>query len=465
MSAATRIARRTAQLLAAGLAAAVLAGCERPPVTAIQNGFRGTGMEQVNNPRIDRVTVAMNQAPTPSDPASPDGPKAAQIYKNVPLLGHLSVAEFARTMLSITAWVAPTEGCAYCHVGDNYADDSKYTKTVASRMIQMTQQINANWKPHVADTGVTCFTCHRGQAVPRQVWYAPQDRKYAANSLMGDLAGQNLAAPSVGLSSLPFDPFTPYLLQDKPIRVNGDEALKFTGAAANRHTTKQAEHTYALMMHMSSSLGVNCTLCHNTRAFQSWEEAPPQRVTAWHGIRMVRDINNDYLVPLTKTFPPNRLGPLGDVAKVNCATCHQGVNKPLLGAQMAKHYPELQSAKKPMAVADGLPPPLAEAARSVLYFAVGSAVLDGEQVRGMSLLIATMGSTPTAKATISGYHSTSGELAVNQELAKQRAMTVRDVLLTAGVVPERVVLEKPISAEANLAGEDPAARRVEVTVK
>jgi outer membrane protein OmpA-like peptidoglycan-associated protein len=92
-------------------------------------------------------------------------------------------------------------------------------------------------------------------------------------------------------------------------------------------------------------------------------------------------------------------------------------------------------------------------------------VLEGEQARGMSLLIATMVSMPASKATISGYHSASGELSANQELAKQRAFTVRDSLLAAGVVPDRVVLEKPLSAEANLAGEDPAARRVEVNVK
>ena len=30
------------------------------------------------------------------------------------------------------------------------------------------------------------------------------------------------------------------------------------------------------------------------------------------------------------------------MAKVNCATCHQGVYKPLYGAAMAKDYPELQ---------------------------------------------------------------------------------------------------------------------------
>jgi photosynthetic reaction center cytochrome c subunit len=53
-------------------------------------------------------------------------------------------------------------------------------------------------------------------------------------------------------------------------------------------------------------------------------------------------LNHHYLKPLTSTFPEHRLGVLGDVAKVNCATCHQGVFKPLYGVSMAKDYPELQ---------------------------------------------------------------------------------------------------------------------------
>ena len=338
----------------AGLVFAVLlAGCERPPTTSIQNGFRGTGMEQVNNPRKDAILVAKNQAPAPADAASPDGPKARDVYQNVKVLGHLSVAEFTRHMTSITEWVAPQEGCAYCHNLQNLADDSKYTKVIARRMVEMTQHLNADWKNHVGATGVTCYTCHRGNPVPQQVWYAPPDRKYAENSVMGDLAGQNLASASVGGTSLPFDPFTPYLLEDKPIRVIGDKALKWTGAAANRTSTKQAEHTYALMVHMSNSLGVNCTFCHNTRNFQSWNEAPPQRMTAFHGIRMARDLNVAYLEPLTKSFPAERLGPKGDVAKVNCATCHQGINMPLLGAQMAKNHPELLAAFKEPAMPAG----------------------------------------------------------------------------------------------------------------
>jgi photosynthetic reaction center cytochrome c subunit len=60
---------------------------------------------------------------------------------------------------------------------------------------------------------------------------------------------------------------------------------------------------------------------------------------------MARELNVDYLVPLTETFPAKRLGPTGDVAKINCSTCHQGVNKPLYGAPMAKDYPELTQIK------------------------------------------------------------------------------------------------------------------------
>src|SRR5690606_6247986 len=81
--------------------------------------------------------------------------------------------------------------------------------------------------------------------------------------------------------------------------------------------------------------------CHNSRAFGEWEESTPQRATAWHGIRMARTLNTEYLEPLTSTFPAERRGVQGDVAKLNCATCHQGAHKPLYGAPMLKAHPEL----------------------------------------------------------------------------------------------------------------------------
>ena len=264
------------------------------------------------------------------------------------VLKDLSVGEFTRVMLSMVEWVAPDDqkNCTYCHNAENYADESRYQYKVARRMLTMTRDINSNWQAHVGQTGVTCHTCHRGQPVPPYVWFVDPGSG-RENAFVGTRAGQNSAVTGLGIttighSSLPYDPYSPYLLGNLPIRVNGPTALP-TG---NRSSIKQAEWTYALMVHMSDSLGVNCTYCHNSRAFAEWGgESRPQRTTAWHGIRMARGLNNTYMVPLTGVFPDTRLGPTGDVAKVNCQTCHQGVNKPYGGVSMAKDYPELQGEK------------------------------------------------------------------------------------------------------------------------
>jgi photosynthetic reaction center cytochrome c subunit len=437
-------------------AAALLAGCERPPVNTVQHGYRGTGMEQIYNPRQLDTQADLNKLPDAIAPASADGPRASAVFKNVKLLGDLSVGEFSRHMVSITSWVAPKEGCTYCHVATDFADDSKYTKVVARRMIQMTQHINSDWKTHVAETGVTCYTCHRGNGVPQNIWFNTAGADNSAK-LMGYKAGQNEATMKVALASLPSDPFTPFLGDANSIRVIGTSALP----EGNRQSTKQAEWTYGLMMHMSQSLGVNCTYCHNTRSFASWDASTPQRGTAWYGIRMARDLNSEYLGSLAGVFPPERLGPQGDVAKLNCATCHQGAYKPLYGQSMLKDHPELASGVKVAVAAPGVP----ASEDGIVYFAVGSAALPTDMDKALVNMVAALKANPASKATISGYHSAAGDLASNQELAKQRAFAVRDALKAAGIDPERVVLEKPIQTEANAAGEDPKARRVEIAVK
>jgi photosynthetic reaction center cytochrome c subunit len=67
---------------------------------------------------------------------------------------------------------------------------------------------------------------------------------------------------------------------------------------------------------------------------------------------MVRDLNNDFLDRLAPVFPPNRLGAaLGDAPKINCATCHNGVYKPLFGVSMLQSFPELKGAPGAVAAA------------------------------------------------------------------------------------------------------------------
>jgi len=463
------IARRSRlpALFAALAASVLLAACERPPVDAVQRGYRGTGMEQIYNPRTVAEQAPVNTPPADTPLAPSEGPAASTAFKNVQVLGDLSVGEFTRLMVSMTAWVSPEQGCAYCHkAGEDFSTDTLYTKAVSRRMLQMTREINADWKTHVAETGVTCYTCHRGQPVPANLSFAPAVQRQTTG-MVGNDAGQNKPGALVGLSSLPYDPFTPFLSNANDIRVIGDTALP-TG---NRASTKQTEFTYALMMHMSQALGVNCTYCHNTRSFAEWDTSTPQRGISWYGIRMTRELNEQYLAPLAGTLPPNRLGPTGDVPKLNCATCHQGAYKPLYGAPMLKNHPELgavRAALTPVPATGTAPasaPPGTPVADAVLLFAVGSSALAPDAAKTLESLISALKADPAAKVTLSGYHSATGDLARNQELSKQRAVAVRDAIQAAGIAADRIVLEKPQSAEANLAGEDPQARRVEVTLK
>jgi hypothetical protein len=54
--------------------------------------------------------------------------------------------------------------CDYCHVQGDFASDDKPQKVTARMMITMAQDINGKFpdgKEHV-----TCYTCHRGAAMP-----------------------------------------------------------------------------------------------------------------------------------------------------------------------------------------------------------------------------------------------------------------------------------------------------------
>ncbi|MCU0762102.1 MAG: OmpA family protein [Hydrogenophaga sp.] len=96
----------------------------------------------------------------------------------------------------------------------------------------------------------------------------------------------------------------------------------------------------------------------------------------------------------------------------------------------------------------------------MFYFATGKAELATGAVEVLADAIAAASSGK--RLVISGFHDATGDPAFNIELAKQRAMAVRDALVGAGVAPGSVELKKP--EETTGTGNLAQARRVEVVI-
>ena len=94
------------------------------------------------------------------------------------------------------------------------------------------------------------------------------------------------------------------------------------------------------------------------------------------------------------------------------------------------------------------------------YFASGKTELASGALEALTEAIAA------AKAgknlVISGFHDTTGDAAMNAELAKSRAIGVRDALAGAGVAESNMELKKP--EESTGSGNNAEARRVEVVI-
>lgn len=95
------------------------------------------------------------------------------------------------------------------------------------------------------------------------------------------------------------------------------------------------------------------------------------------------------------------------------------------------------------------------------YFASG----DAELAAGAAdaLVDVVKGARGGKKVLISGFHDDKGNAARNAELARQRALAVRDALITAGVPDRLIRLDKP--AQTAGTGSDAEARRVEITLQ
>lgn len=94
------------------------------------------------------------------------------------------------------------------------------------------------------------------------------------------------------------------------------------------------------------------------------------------------------------------------------------------------------------------------------YFATGKTELAADATQALTEI--SKAAMAGRKIAISGFHDASGNLAMNQELAKKRAFAVRDALKSLGVAEDAIELKKPEQTEAE--GSNAEARRVEVTL-
>ena len=121
----------------------------------------------------------------------------------------------------------------------------------------------------------------------------------------------------------------------------------------------------------------------------------------------------------------------------------------------------------PAAPAVNSVPAPAAAATAVLpakiYFAVGAPNPEGPSTATLAQAAIAVKNQGLA-VDITGYTDSTGDVAKNQELAKQRALAVRDRLIAAGVPEGKINMKPPFSITTTGTGSDAEARRVEITL-
>lgn len=96
-----------------------------------------------------------------------------------------------------------------------------------------------------------------------------------------------------------------------------------------------------------------------------------------------------------------------------------------------------------------------------VFFELGRFEPPADAASELAPVVAAVKEGKAEKVFLSGFHDPTGDPVKNAELAKQRAIAIRALLLEQGLTEKQVVLVKP--AETTGGGSDREARRVEVT--
>ena len=161
--------------------------------------------------------------------------------------------------------------------------------------------------------------------------------------------------------------------------------------------------------------------------------------TAMAPFKHLSDADLAGVITYTRNAWANKTGDMVTPAEVKAA---RG------GAQAAAPVPAASPAAAPAA----LP--------AAVFFDSGKAAVSADSKKTLDDIVAHLKANAAAKVEVTGYTDKAGNLAQNMELAKQRAVGVRDALVAAGVAKERINMKPPATVEA---GDDAKqARRVDI---
>jgi len=244
--------------------------------------------------------------------------------------------------------------CTYCHVAGDCASDANPKKATSRQMLRMLKQVNL----HFPDAGndflnskympfpegkqyVTCYTCHRGAAVPATTipnWHGPDrapepgvppPNPNAAGRGRGGRGGgrgagaANTASPDGG-------GLEQSAAADRPASRGNQMHKNMVFLPSDTDTT-------LVMPAFRAAIGVECNFCHVAGAQMERGHANerdldlnPKKLIARNMIGMLKEINAELfpqeeidLVYAASSIPPD------GKHYVTCYTCHRGSRFPL----------------------------------------------------------------------------------------------------------------------------------------
>jgi len=128
------------------------------------------------------------------------------------------------------------------------------------------------------------------------------------------------------------------------------------------------------------------------------------------------------------------------------------------GSEASMASAPASTASAPMATTASAPASSA-AGLAKVYFATGKADIDTDGQQAIKSAVDAVKSAG-GSVDVTGYTDKTGDLHANEELAKKRALAVKDALLAAGLADSQIHMKPPQSVTGG--GNDKEARRVEI---